>query len=79
MVMLPLRGTRPGSAPEVPARFLWQLATSAFLPQAISVRAWCLHVENWTEDASSCVVSACLKDWSAAAELYLVFAMGQNY
>ena len=37
----------------------------------------CLSREG-TEGAGSNVVSACLEDWSAAAELYLVFATGLN-
>ena len=36
-------------------------------------------LENLTTAAGACLVSTCLDNWSAAAELYLVFAMGLNY
>ena len=34
--------------------------------------------KGWTVAAGLCLVSACLEDWSAAAEPYLVFATGLN-
>ena len=61
---------------ELLAKFLWQLAASTALPRA---SWWALQfLQDWTTAASSGLVSACWEDWSAAAESYLVFAMGLN-
>ena len=82
VVMPPLRETHPGTAHEVLAvvcRF-WD-CTSGQLVSLVLVGTWNRPAER-TElyvAASSCVVSTCLEDWSAAAESYLVFAGGWNY
>ena len=82
-----LRETRPRTAHEFPAA----VATSAALPQANWQAWWFLQDwskaswyqlafsrKDWTVAAGSCLESACLENWSAAAESYLVFATGLN-
>ena len=81
LVVIPERN----SDKELLMRCLWQLAASSVSPQASWRALWFL--QYWTTAAGSCLVSAyrkdflcvvaaCPEDWSAAAELYLVFATG---
>jgi hypothetical protein len=64
-----LRETCPRTAWEglATACCFWGLASGQLVSLAVSLGL------NY-----SCLVSACWKDWPAAAELYLVFAMGLN-
>ena len=75
-----LRETRPKTAHEVPevACRLCGLTSGWLVSQVIELQLPGVCWKDWTAAPGSCLLCPCLEDWSAAAELYLVFAMGLN-
>ena len=74
MIILPLRETCPGTALKVPA------AACCFCSlRPVGKPDGFFRIELSFTVAGSCLVSACLEDWSIASESYLVFALGLNY
>ena len=86
LVVQPLREVCPRSAHEVPetAWHFLSLTLGMLLSLLSGLDRSCWFVPGVSLmiglmiAASSCVLSACLEDWSAAAESYLVFATGLN-
>jgi len=85
VVTLPLREAHLRTTPEVPAVACRFSGLSSGRLESLVVSSGlnysCLVsacLGDWAAAAGSCLVSACLEDWFVAAESYLVFAMGLN-